>query len=388
MIGYLHIGTLKTGSTSIQQFLHANRGYLLARHYLYPACIMAWQQPPFPNHNAIVRHSLDAVPQDLLDEIRSSACRRLIISAESLVLKFTTAEQIAALRTFMTDRLGCQEVRVIVYLRETGSLFASMCSQSIKAGDTEFEQLPARDNHRFRLVADARAILQAWGEVFGYEQLRVRLFERDSFPDGSLLHDFAQAIELPWDKTLAVPSHPLNASFNLLQIELLRRMHLTLSDNPEAEHLRYFIYSVLNRHLRKCGGPELRYYPPRARVAEHVAYYAEANEWVRRRFFPQRSTLFARQSEPDYPENHELKTMQPAYWESLATLIRELATQNYLQQRLLQSLQSGGHQRPRSGTPAMAGTAPRPLTGMDPGHKQPIAAAVTVWEPAPALRAA
>ena len=360
----IHIGTQKTGTSSIQDFLAANRGLLLSEQgCLYPACIMHAQlsrERGFHDHNQLAIHLRAPRPGDVLGalrrEIETSGCRSLIISAEAMSTELTDPELVARLRQFL-QQLGCDEVRIVVWLRESGAMFASLCSQWLRTGLANPVHLQApQDNPIFCFMLDYRSLLQRFGQVFGRQALRVRLFERECWPQGELLRDAAAAFELAWDERFVLPA-PSNERLNLLEMEVLRRV------NPRARGAVFTpgspkaaLFGPLHRHLGALQDPQLRFVPPQAVTAAWRQWAAEGNEWVRQEFFPERKSLFA--PPPQEEEHYELSVMKPQWWEALGRTLAELsgevaALRRELGRQRTSSLPMGAH----------ADTAPPPRHG-------------------------
>ena len=378
----VHIGTTKTGTTSIQHFLHANRGLLLEQGCLYPQCLLhpvLAKARGLYHHNLLAMQLMRGAPDRYLAPLRSELaaaadCRQLLISAENFSAYMQHGEQLGRLQAFLRQ-LGCSEVHIVVWLRESGAWFASMCSESLRAGEhAEHHLQPPRDNPQYRFWLDYRALLQRWSAAFGREALIVRLFEHGCLVQGDLLHDAAEAFDLRWDERFTLPPR-VNESLNLLEMELLRVLNNLLpgatynaQGSPKAR-----LYEVLHRHLGALEEPALSFVPPRATVQAWQEWAAEGNEWVRREFFPGRTALFA--PAPEQPENHELTRMTPGCWEALGRALADLSSDNFrlhrqlqLARHDLQELRGGGPEAAdgssaRPGAPAAGGSAPSPAAG-------------------------
>lgn len=336
----IHIGIIKTGTTSIQSFLQANRSRLRGQGVLYPQYAIPGRSRSTSgtamgtrDHNYLCERRLDSLYAPLRAECQAAGCPRLLLSAENLSQLYVSAEQIGALKAFL-QRLGCDEIVIVLWLREIGSLFTSLCSQALQNGFMEYtHMLRPRCHPHYRLIMDYRALLQRWGAVFGREALQVRLFERGSFMQGDLLRDAVAAFGLEWDDRFTVPERK-NESLNLLEMEVLRVAN-HLADGPTyypgtAKHL---LASAMRRHIAALDNPALCFVPPQAVVQAWREWAAEGNEWVRQEFFPGRSTLF----EPprEQAENYELTHMTPDCWEALGRVLVRLCEENVRLQRQL-----------------------------------------------------
>ncbi len=129
----LHIGTHKTGTTTLQSLLAKNRDRLADRGICYPVT----DRPPFPNphkHNNLWR-ALDAGPDAfaaekavLLREFYASGAETLVMSEEHLSCHRLKA--LAQMRAFADDF----DVEVICFLRRQDYFIESWWSQRCKSG--------------------------------------------------------------------------------------------------------------------------------------------------------------------------------------------------------------------------------------------------------------
>ena len=330
----LHIGTAKTGTTSIQHFLHENSALLAEQGCLYPQSLLhpvLSRENRLCDHNQLAMHLAFELPgafrAALQQELAGARCPHLLISAEMLSLYMDSTAQIMRLRQFVRQ-LGGNEICVVVWLRESGALFSSLCSEWLRFGHADYtHRLLPQACPRFRTALDSRAMLTRWAEVFGRKALKVRLFERECFVGGDLLHDAIDAFGLKWDERFAVPERS-NESLNLLEMELLRIInHLQsgaayMSGTPKA-----LLFEVLHRHAGSLDGPQLRFAPPVEIVQAWREWAAEGNEWVRREFFPERQTLFTPPRAQE--ENYELTQLTPGCWEALGRIMAELSEENF-----------------------------------------------------------
>ena len=345
---YLHIGTPKTGTTSIQNLLHHNRDTLLHQGYLYPGLgadvsshSFLWEQ------ETAAERCLELLRRELSD----SGARHVIISAESLQHLWSSRAGAASVRSW-TVSLGCTDVRIIVYLREQASWMCSFLSQDLRSGRCGWRraQLPHPQDNPRRLQMDHRHTLECWGEAFGHENLCVRVFAADAFAQGDLLCDFMQAAELPAPGELTLPQElERNESLNLLAMRLLGGVSDVLEDqgiNPQtALQERGYLQTLLERHIMPLSSdPALRYTPPRELCEEYEEYYAASNAWVRRTYFPTREQLFRPRDYTSWQVHTSPEQLQPQVWQALAQLLADAVQHRARQAAYIRALLlKGGH---------------------------------------------
>ena len=203
----LHIGTEKTGSTSIQRFLHLNRRRLARGGWLYP------ETAGRPSNNALVVHAKDAPEPDLLpsgldatdpvaladwkvrfvvehcEEVLPflrSGDATLVYSSEHMQSRLCDLEEIRRVARLL--RALVDEVRVVVWLRRQDRFALSAHGTAVKAGSAaefDFAAINARGPYY-----DYRLLLDNWAGVFGDASMTVRVFERERLIGGDVVNDF------------------------------------------------------------------------------------------------------------------------------------------------------------------------------------------------------
>ena len=131
----LHIGTTKTGSTSIQKFLSGNRILLAERGVCYPEAlgevshnkIPAYLQGRLTQSQMQRKHGIrteqdyaafeQQLPAALAAEIETASAEQIVISSEHMHSRCAEPEQFARLKDLLAPALEGREVRGVVYLR-------------------------------------------------------------------------------------------------------------------------------------------------------------------------------------------------------------------------------------------------------------------------------
>jgi hypothetical protein len=290
---YLHIGTEKTGTTSIQAYCTEHARALRARGILYPAgfgrrnhrdlAIAVADNGATADLRGYARAGEAELPafragvfERLEAQIRRARPAVVLLSSEHLSSRLDDAG-IGRLRA----RLGelSDDIRVLVYLRRQDDVLLSLYSTYVKAGGVGDLAFLA-GVHWF----DYAQLLERWGATFGKERLVVRLYPAER---GSLTDDFCAAAELP---RLAEPQQErLNRTLDHHSIELLVRLNARLpafrdgAFNPDRVGIAQFMQGRLGKT-----DPVM----PAAERRRFLARFQPGNEAVRARYFPDRAALF------------------------------------------------------------------------------------------------
>jgi hypothetical protein len=226
---YLHIGTHKTGTSSIQtafngfsnpHIRYASLGapnHSLALHTLFA------QHPE--RHHLHVNNQRGAAEVDVFRKTVARNLERelavdgdLILSGEDLCeLKRDEVQELAAYFASRSAR-----VRVIAYYRDPLGFSASSLQQRVKAGLDEF----------CLIQPEYRRRIEHYVEVFGRENCDLRRFDRRAFPEGSVVRDFAGHLGIDSGAVAAVST---NTSMSAQAVSCLLYMNRSLGIPRESE---------------------------------------------------------------------------------------------------------------------------------------------------------
>lgn len=191
---YLHIGFPKTGSSSIQSFLNANRELLKKEGICYPMPLIGSSRlEDHEGHSAM--SPIDAFEQfdpisweeyrkEYLHNLLTSKCPKNILSSEAFVYDDPTL-----FGPFFNDF----NIYIICYFRNVFDLLSSSKKQVVKEGLrvdlTTF--LLNRNIHVLACMEDYISLMGPEKCIFkNYDKLRV---------DGNLLHDLAETVDIKYE---------------------------------------------------------------------------------------------------------------------------------------------------------------------------------------------
>lgn len=325
----LHIGTTKTGSTSIQKVLSRSREGLLQQGVCYPLA------PGRVQHNLLAHAAMDRdvrerrfrsrqkdVDSDrsdlhsadtFLDQFATEmdalpkTVTRTIISSEYIYIYLHRAAEVQRLREMLQPWFD--PMRVVVYLRRQDAHLTSLYTQLLRAGvvrppnEFKFRERPLHE-------LDYAELLQRWADVFGGGNIEPRVFERGTDRRFDVVEDFCRRCGI----VISGIDDALRES------------------NPSVEHAGQDLLADLGRLLQKqtnktkVGSPLWRcltaavteacqgtgWKPSRAVAHEFYEQFRQSNEAVRRVWFPGRASLF-NEDFSEYPENEMQVTLEDRY---------------------------------------------------------------------------
>ena len=202
----LHVGTVKTGSTSLQAYLSEHQQALAEAGWCYlpsagrpdrrdlaAACIaiddqrdelLRARQLVSPEQRLAFRQQVKTELEAQLKAVPPA--RGVILSSEHFHLSLQRPEEIQTLQQLLLE-LGLEAQQVVIYLREPLALIESLFSTMVRAGDQR--PLPEDPADPFvTLICDHSASLARWRAVFGEAVVQPRAFPPRA--GGSLSADF------------------------------------------------------------------------------------------------------------------------------------------------------------------------------------------------------
>lgn len=285
----LHIGPMKTGSSSIQLWLHRRADDLAARGYHFPTSLGSrnMSRLTYMAQARAFNGELVAVDTARLDALRaemaglSPAVHTVIFSGEMMGQILNEPREVRALKEMLDEFFD--SYLIVLYLRRQDELSLSRYSTSLRRGEKR-----ARP---FAQPFDYELVLNLWSDVFGREAIRPRIFDRDLMPSGDVVHDFAQAAGLPYDPTGEAALERNTSLLPEAQQFLAMFADAVRASGFDGQFIDIAGYDDINRFLNsKFSGPGSK--PPRADAIAFHDRVRASNERVRAAWFPTRETLF------------------------------------------------------------------------------------------------
>lgn len=308
MKAIVHIGTEKTGTTSIQGFLYQNRkkfkdaGYYFIQsagqqnNRILPAYCISDDKPD----DFFWEQGLRTLEQriefkrefikEFEKEIRSlpANIHTVIISSEHFHSRIRTEEEMDNVYKLLSAYFT--EFKIICYLREQASTCASGYSTDMKTGGQDaLETYFLRCNPK-NYFYNYYQVLGNWERCFGFSALDVSLFDRERLLNRDLLDDFTAKIDPKLVGKLTRPIRAENESLKPIGQALARAVNITFpvrSGRPETHVLRNRCKKVITAAFTGKGQQPT----PRTEKAIYESFI-ESNELVRQKYFPHIESLF------------------------------------------------------------------------------------------------
>ena len=310
----VHIGTAKTGTTTLQSALLAAADRLAPRGVAYlpsPGAINARElaaasvgDDGFDDHLDAVGATSPAARNRFRHDVEQRFARQVaevdadthtvVISSEHLHSRLVQSTMVERFRSLISPYVG--EVRIVCYLRPQTDLVASFHSTHVRNGGTDtFAETNAKMLSPDSPYTNYERLLDAWASAFGESAIEVRIFDRGAFVGGSILEDFAGVLGLPGG-VLTASGGDSNQSIGhlgqLLLGELNRAARAGRVDIDDAAQLRNAIADSFTGAGERLTGDE---------ATEAQSRFDRSNEAVRIRFRPDLPRLFPAPSDSSKP---------------------------------------------------------------------------------------
>lgn len=287
----LHIGTEKTGTTSIQEFLLKNRDVLRMNGIFMPET----PSSSAPNHRKLATACFNSGRIDdsfvdykiidffewqestlkiIEDELRSSCLDTHILSSEHFSSRLTTHDEIDRLFNFLSDIYA--EIKVIIYFRRQDEYAVSLYSTNLKSGGVGKDIIPSGmlpDRY------DYHSICNKWAKVFGRKNIIARQFDRNILKNGSVLSDFCNIAGINENQTKEVQLET-NPSLEPLAQEVLRLYNKITITDKSLLTIKSQLVSYLEQNY--SGKPRL---PQKQFVLDWYSQFEDSNQLLFTEYF-------------------------------------------------------------------------------------------------------
>lgn len=240
----LHIGTEKTGTTLLQDWLYANREALSAQGVCLSSLLdvpnnrklAAYFQGTLDDYHQAhrileddARHAFFAgFEEAVAEEIATlgQTHHTMVITSEHFHSRVRAPGAIAALRDFLLRSFD--EVKVVCYFREQSEMLRSLYSTAMRVSHVttlaEFQREFMRPGEYY---CDFEQIAGRWSEAFGRAHCDFRIYDRRAFAQGDLRRDFAACFFQPIDAdALDYAQDSANESLSAVEAALFRLVNL------------------------------------------------------------------------------------------------------------------------------------------------------------------
>ena len=284
----LHVGTPKTGTSTLQTFLYENEKSLLENDWVYPNLYgVILGKPDLHVRNGLVLNDSVGTRKSgvVWAQIKQQLRRyNVIISGEDLWEDTRGISLEDRLKVFIRHY---KNIYVLVYLRRQDYYVESMWNYDIKTNKTPFDicEYLKTDECATEQTEYLKKLISV-EKIIGKNRIIVRPFEKEQLQKGDIRYDFLHVMEslshpIDTNRFLFKQSENKGLSDGMLSLAMeFYKVYYKYADKPSVEIIECF------DKLNDSGimGYEKRKYLDKDTREEFLKRYQESNEEIARRY--------------------------------------------------------------------------------------------------------
>ncbi len=220
---YIHVGLHKTGTTSIQLFLHSNYDAIYNECGKYYIPIPSDDVVPFQHR--FLNKLMISDEASFLDVFKNNLnkCDSFIISSECFTENEEYAFQLSKLKNIF------KKVYVVIYIRRQDQWIESLYKQSVmynhKIQYTIDEWVDIlMFNQYLYFNANFLKTIDRWALLFGEKNIILRSFDKSKLLFGNIVSDFCDILQIPSEK---FGNHQIRANVGIKNREIIEMYRIT-----------------------------------------------------------------------------------------------------------------------------------------------------------------
>lgn len=261
----LHIGTEKTGTTLIQEWLYENQKEL-SNQRIYLSEILGkannrifvgyfqsipddWTMENGINTAEDKARFFDGFSERLSREIKAASINHdvFVITSEHLHSRLRKRDELERMKAFLDDNF--EETLIVCYFRNQADMAVSLYTTALQVGFTQtLDSFLSNDVGPDNYYYNFKAIADNWSSVFGKNSCVFKIYDRSSFVEGDLRIDFLQTLPCDLDTTkLSYATDSRNESVGRLTAVAFRKIneHVRYGKGPENARLNIELKSLM-----------------------------------------------------------------------------------------------------------------------------------------------
>lgn len=305
----IHIGTEKTGTTSLQSMLHLQRAVLQDRGFHFV------RSPGHRNNRWLPSAFIsDDNPDDFVKEVSrgdhetwwskredffarfraemgslEEGTHTVVVSSEHFHSRLTRQDEVDDFRDFIREYAS--SVEIVCYVRPQVDTCISLFSTSLRVGQVRsFEQF-LETCHPDNIYYNYFRMLGMWADAFGRDSVVVREFSREKLQGGSILDDFISYLSPELLDVVDRTVDDVNESINPIGQALLLSVNRYLSADGGYSEASLRLQRTVMRYIARAL-PGKGDQPSPEQHERIQARFADANARLAAEYFPAGESIF------------------------------------------------------------------------------------------------
>lgn len=346
----IHIGIMKTGTSTIQKFLADNTEALKKQNYVFPHTSDGLPSI-YHNRNGYFMVYHDSREKDDTNKIKAwkkgwkivekemRKGNNIILSDESIWYRqfWDTWNKKPFWENVKekADQYGYQ-IKVIAYIRRQDLFVESYWNTAIR-GDTRsklsFHDYVKKKKYEFCEIAYEKQI-QRMSEIFDKDALIIRPFEKEQFAgkNHDLVSDFLESLDIEYTDDFQMTDEAANTAVSGNYLEIKRLFNQITAYPKYQNFLRYPVQRASSVADQYGEERNTAYFGDMERK-EFLSVYEQGNEWIAKEFLKREDGIlfYEAVTEKDIWVNPYEKPMQ-----DVVRVMGEIACSQYVQIKRLQ----------------------------------------------------
>lgn len=270
---YLHIGSPKTGTSSIQSFCCENRDVLMEKGYCYPTFSHPYLNQYArlsPKRNGLFLQAIYKNAEGIRDQEEEARLLKeglqkiqdlfqeydhIVLSDEGIWRAASKRRKSIWKELREEAEKGSFIVKVIAYVRRQDELLESWWNQTVKHGISKYNIMTWEEylkSYTSDINLDYYKLLKAAADELGVENIVVRRFQPEFFVGGALLSDFLHVLGLELTEEYRVLEEFANTKMSGNYCEIKR----IINNMPEVELKDRWRYERMLQELSSYSSKE------------------------------------------------------------------------------------------------------------------------------------
>tara|TARA_B100000424_G_C22915938_1_gene487362 strand:- start:334 stop:1554 length:1221 start_codon:yes stop_codon:yes gene_type:complete len=334
---WVHIGTEKTGTTTIQKFFDKNRELLVSQGYhfmrstgiandarLAGYCLASDQLNFYLFRNEFIdtEEKKDLYDKQFVEMFRNEISNLpdevsdVVFSSEFFHSRLTRKDQREKLKNLLEKYFD--SIEIVCYIRPQIDVNISLYSTTLKSGGATLSLSEHLERcHPANYYYDYYRVLSGWEQSFINHNVNYRVFDKRELYSSDVVLDFCAVIGLN-SEDLSIISQE-NESVTPTGQELLRLINKKLPVFIDGVGVNYLRINFVKYISNICSGSGEK--PDKQSAISIQEQFDVGNEEVRRKWFPERKSLFV----IDYNKYNEQDPVDIRVIEFFELLIEEIS---------------------------------------------------------------
>ncbi len=344
MTAYIHIGTPKTGTTTIQHFLANNRNELTKRNicYLnYKGRLEHWFIPSLLNtlweksnknidlfyQNKTLFLNQEQEIQIIKKEIEKLDSNQIILLSCEGIYQLCSSFELLSIFKEILNFVGISDIKIIVYFRRPADYFISYYTQAIKSGSSNyvniFQKNPDEGIH-FMIAYQLKyaKIMKIYENIFEYKNIIIKSFDRNKLLNNNLIDDFLSIFKINRDNSFKTINN-INESLDVLGVNICNILYedKNFSDLISKKNLIPSFIKIMERFFSTRG----KFLPKKTIYNNYNLFYKNEIEELENKYLNNQK-LFSSVNLDKYKENWYINEIGHDDFRQIVLFFKEIIT--------------------------------------------------------------